>query len=154
VSKLTIELVPKTAHFQNARGVLTRAQWNHVKAMTCKVAAGACEICGVHGELESHEVWEWLEESATHGVQRLDRTIALCAWCHRVKHWGHTEGMGYLPQARRHVLRVNDWREEDLEDHVRVSWREWARLSTVTWQLDVSWLDGYLTIANSRRRRR
>lgn len=152
MSRLSIELVPKSAHFQNARGVLTRTQWDRVKLLTCDAAAGACEICTARGDLESHEVWEWREESATHGVQRLVRTIALCAWCHRAKHWGHTEGMGYLPQARRHILTVNGWSEADLEAHIRHSWREWARLSKVEWTLDISVLEPMIAGVRTRRR--
>lgn len=34
--------------------------------------------------LECHEVWEYDEENS---IQRLSGLLALCTWCHKVKHW-------------------------------------------------------------------
>lgn len=150
--KLAIELIPKAAHFQNARGVLTKSQWERVKTATTEAAGGVCEICQSVDRLESHEIWAWTIESEGAGLQRLVRTIALCPWCHRCKHWGHTEGTGLLPQARRHILKVNCWSEAQLEDHIRQAWREWMQLSKITWQLDISALNPMIVGVKTRRR--
>jgi hypothetical protein len=144
VTKLSIELVPKLAHFQNARAALTRAQWDHVKAATASAAAGVCEICGPCERVEA--------QTPTTGVQYLVRTLALCPWCHRAKHWGHTEGTGLLVPTRRHILRVNNWSDAELEVHIRQAWREWARLSKFQWFLDISVLDPVVAGVKTRRR--
>lgn len=139
--KLSIELVPRSAHFQNARSALTRAQWNRVKDATAERAGNQCEICGASDRVEAHELWSWREQSATDGIQYLERTLALCPWCHRAKHWGYTESTGFIAPTRRHILRVNGWSQAELDEHIRASWREWVRLSNVHWALDISVLD-------------
>lgn len=63
--KLAIELVPKSAHFQNARAALTRGQWDRVKELTAERAGNQCEICGPAERVEAHEVWDWQELSST-----------------------------------------------------------------------------------------
>ena len=149
--KLAIELVPKLAHFQNARAALKRAAWNRVKDATTERAGHTCEICGDAGRLEAHELWEWQELSATDGRQLLVRTLALCPWCHRAKHWGFTEGTGFLAGTRRHIRRVNGWTDAELDEHIRASWREWARLSKMTWMMDISVLEPYVMRPTYRR---
>jgi hypothetical protein len=149
---LFIELVPKTAHFQNARSALTRSQWDRVKLATAEAADHKCEICGSTERVEAHEVWIWQEMSATTGIQYLARTVALCPWCHRAKHWGYTEGTGYLDATRRHILRVNNWTQGELEAHIQASWAEWVRLSKLAWTMDISVLDP--VIADARRRKK
>lgn len=148
--KLAVELVPRSAHFQNARAALTRAKWDRVKDETAKRADYQCEICGPCERIEAHEVWRWNETSATEGVQLLERTIALCPWCHRAKHWGFTEGTEFLVNTRLHILRVNNWTPEQLDEHVRASWREWVRLSKFTWTLDISVLDAWTSTVAKR----
>jgi hypothetical protein len=146
MTRLAIELVPKTAHFTNARSALTRAQWNRVKDATAARSGHACEICGPAERVEAHEVWEYREPvaPAVAGVMFLVRTIALCPRCHRAVHWGYTSGTEFMADTRRHILRINDWTNEQLEEHIRLAWREWARLSRSQWTLDISCLDSWL----------
>jgi hypothetical protein len=150
--KLSIELVPKPAHFQNARAALRRAAWNRVKDATTERAGHTCEICGDDSRLEAHELWDWQELSETDGCQLLVRTLALCPWCHRAKHWGFTEGTEFIAGTRRHILRVNGWSDAELDEHVRATWREWARLSKLVWAMDISVLDPWVARPANRPR--
>lgn len=149
--RLSIELIPKSAFFQNARYGRPRSHWERVKLLTAADAGHKCEIChdikGQCDRVEIHEIWNWQVTSETEGIQTLERTIALCPWCHRAKHWGHSEGTGLIVPTRNHMKRVNGWTDDELELHITGAWREWRRLSKITWTPEMSFLDSMLARA-------
>ncbi len=58
--QLTIELVPSTSWYNNVRSIVTRAQWDKLRAIVYDKAWHLCEICegvGPKHPVECHEVW-------------------------------------------------------------------------------------------------
>jgi 5-methylcytosine-specific restriction endonuclease McrA len=83
--RLSIELVPATCWQANARDLLPRASWDRLRREVYAASNYQCAICGAAGRLHCHEVWRY--DDASH-IQHLDGFVALCAWCHHVKHIG------------------------------------------------------------------
>jgi hypothetical protein len=57
-----------------------------------------------------HEVWSYHERT---GVQRLEGFIALCDFCHEVKHIGLARKKGRERAALAHLAKVNGWPGEE-----------------------------------------
>lgn len=148
--KLTIELVPFGQWFDNVRARLSPAKWNQLKH-ACFVQAGhRCTIChgvGKKHPVECHEIWHYDDESK---VQTLKGLISLCPSCHRVKHIGNAQRMGFLPQTLRHMAKVNEWPIYMAEAYFEVSMENWQYRSNFAWTLNLDWLDKapeYIAIA-------
>jgi len=140
--KLTIDMIPRTSWWDNARSNLPSGEWDRLRKATYKDAGGKCEICGQTGKeqgfrwpLECHEVWEY-----NSGVQKLVRLIALCPRCHHVKHFGRTEMIGgwEVKMAFKHLMTVNGWTESKAEAHLRSAAELWSERSSHEWQIDIS----------------
>ncbi len=145
--KLTIDMIPSTSWWDNARSRLPKGEWDRLRRAQYRVAGYKCEICGQSGldqgarwPVECHEVWEYRLD----GVQKLVRLIALCPRCHHVKHFGRTEVIGgwQLESAFRHLMAVNAWSAEDAKAHVQVAYEIWASRSSRDWEIDISFLTG------------
>jgi hypothetical protein len=151
---LTVELVPSTCWYSNVRSNVSAADWNRCKRFVRDRSGDRCEICGGRGKkwpVECHEIWEYTSalvaieaitgpESFSGWRQTLTGLIALCPNCHLVKHIGRAETTGNLPQALKHLMRVNQWSEEDATSYLEMQFELWAMRSTVEWELDISWL--------------
>lgn len=134
---LTIELVPATSWYTNARSHLPGEEWNLVRRAVYRRAKHRCEICGGRGEehpVECHEVWSYDDE---HHVQRLERLIALCPACHRVKHMGLAMVNGHEDEAIVHLARVNGWTVPQARQHVKDAFSLWEERSRHEWRIDV-----------------
>lgn len=138
--KLTIELVPETCWFSNVRDHVSKPIWDRLRRTTYRAAKYRCEICGGVGDVwpvEAHEVWYYNDATLT---QTLVRLIALCPSCHRVKHIGLAEMNGQGEEARRHLAKVNEWNEWQVEDYLNRMIRLYELRSKKRWSLDLSWL--------------
>jgi hypothetical protein len=141
--KLQIELVPKTAWFNNLRSHLTQSQWDRVRRK-CYAAAGyKCEICGGKGNkhpVECHEIWDFGDGKIT-----LTGLIALCPSCHEVKHIGLAGIRGRGEIALRHFMKVNGVSRPVAERYVRDAFALYhERSKREDWQLVVKYLDEYM----------
>lgn len=138
---LTIELVPATCWFSNARSILTPAEWETCKRFVRARSGDRCEVCGGRGPrwpVECHEVWRYDLPSET---QILDGLVALCPSCHEVKHIGFAEVRGRQEQALKHLAKVNDWTYDRAANYVGECFELWRARSTMQWRLDISWLE-------------
>ncbi len=147
LTRLTVELVPRTCWFKNVRSQVSRDKWNRLRRETLERAGHRCEVCGAGARLECHEVWEYDDERH---VQRLSGLTALCSRCHEVKHIGLAGVRGRGERAMRHLARVNGWSAQDAELYVESVFETWHRRSRHDWALDIGWLDRH-GIATSRR---
>lgn len=141
LTKLTIELVPKTVWFKNLRSELSQEEWDKLRKATYKSAGYKCEVCGGKGPkhpVECHEIWEYDDENK---IQKLLGLIALCPSCHEVKHIGLAQMNGNYERARKHLAKVNGWSEEDAEYYIQAQFEIWALRSQFDWKLDLSWLE-------------
>jgi hypothetical protein len=102
--KLTIDLLPKGAWGNNLSKTLPRNDWDAIRRTVYKVANNKCSICGRDGELHAHEIWKFDIPTKT---QTLENIVALCPACHGVKHFRHSQMIGYGEQSKQHFLNVN-----------------------------------------------
>ena len=82
--KLEFELVPDGCWGSNLRTILSKKQWDFIRADAKERAGGKCMICGKKtNRLEAHEKWDY---DIIKGVQVLKDVIAICHDCHSVIH--------------------------------------------------------------------
>jgi 5-methylcytosine-specific restriction endonuclease McrA len=130
--RLTIELVPSPCWGKTVRALLSPHEWRTIQETVFESAAGKCQVCGWQGGLRCHTVWRYDERQ---GSQALEGFLALCRFCHEVKHIGLTELHGRYPQAIAHLASVNRWSKRAaaqyadgcFETHDRRSRREWTQ---------------------------
>lgn len=94
-----------------------------------------CGGAGPEHPVECHEVWRYDDDAR---AQRLERMIALCPSCHRVKRMGKARIDGKYDAALRHLARVNGWTLRRAKRYVRDCFRTWEERSRHEWRLDVS----------------
>ena len=71
--KLNFELVPDGCWYSNLRTILSKKQWDFLKAYAKEQSGGKCAICGKKTDrLDAHEVWSYDRENA---VQKLEDII-------------------------------------------------------------------------------
>jgi 5-methylcytosine-specific restriction endonuclease McrA len=139
--KLTIELVPQTCWFSNIRDHVNKPTWDILRRHTYKQAKYKCEICGGVGSkhpVECHEIWHYDDEKY---IQKLIALIALCPNCHQVKHIGLARVRGKEDEAKKHLAKVNNWSNLEVENYLTTVWNQWQKRSQVEWKLDLSWLE-------------
>ena len=139
--KLTIELVPKTAWYENLRSELSNDEWDKLRKETFKKANYTCEICGGTGPkwpVECHEIWDYDDENKT---QTLKGLIALCPSCHEVKHIGLARVRGNEYRALQHLERVNNITKSEAEKVMNEAFDVWNERSKHEWTLDLTWLE-------------
>lgn len=140
--KLTIELVPSTSWGNNLRSRLTKERWDELRKHCYRNANYRCEICGQQGTsqgagwpVEAHEIWSYDDKKH---IQTFVRTIALCSYCHKVKHFGRTQAVGEEDLAIKHLMVVNSWTKTQALAYVKDAFRIWERRSQYPWTLDIS----------------
>jgi hypothetical protein len=136
--RLTIELVPATCWQANARDLLARASWDRLRREVYAASGHRCAICGAAGRLHCHEVWRY--DDANH-IQHLDGFVALCAWCHHVKHIGLARLLadrGKLDYERvvAHFLRVNGCDRATFERHRAEAFARFEERSRHEWRTE------------------
>lgn len=138
--KLSIELVPSTCWYSNVRTNVSSNDWETCKWFVRQRSGDKCEVCGGVGSrwpVECHEVWDYDDVAR---VQRLEGLIALCPSCHEVKHIGRAEAVGNLDRAVLHLMRVNNWTDDEAEVYIYDAFTTWRARSDHDWTLDISYL--------------
>ncbi len=138
--RLTIELVPETCWYSNMRSALPRDEWDRLRRQVYADYGHRCGICGARGKLHCHERWHY--DDAAH-VQTLQGYIALCAWCHHVKHIGLAEllaAQGKVDFARvvAHFQRVNGCDRATYERHHAAAVKLWRERSRHPWRTELA----------------
>lgn len=140
--KLTVELVPKSAHFKNLRSYLTAAQWDVVRKRCYTNARYRCEICngvGYKWPVECHEVWEYDFPRII-----LKDLVALCPDCHMVKHVGFAILQGNKKHAFMHFSRINECTYVDTIKYMAEQFKEYHNRSLEPWHLDIPSINAVL----------
>lgn len=139
VPKLSIELVPKSSHFENLRNHIKPVSWTRIRKAVAESAGHVCEICGGKGTrcaVACHERWFYDD---VRRIQKLEGLIALCPNCHAVKHIGRQIAYGFGDEARSHLAHVNGWSDEYAEAYVEAAGQLWYERSRHSWKLDLTW---------------
>jgi hypothetical protein len=71
---------------------LPKSTWDLLRKSAYFVAENKCTVCGKESDLEAHEVWDFDIPTRT---QTLVDIVALCTACHGVKHFRHSQRIGY-----------------------------------------------------------
>jgi hypothetical protein len=139
--RLSIELVPSSSWYNNVRSAVPSKQWDIIRKKVYKKADHKCEICGGVGSkwpVECHEVWNYDDESST---QTLVRMIALCPNCHKAKHLGRTLLTRDSERIIEHIMKVNDFSEDELMKFVEEAFALFEERSLKDWIVDISALE-------------
>lgn len=136
--KLTIELVPQTSFYKNARSILSKTKWENICRKVRAKANNVCQICGGHSNgrsLDCHEVWSFDEENH---IQKLVKIIALCERCHEVKHIGLAEVKGNLERAKKHFMTINNISKKEADKLIAEAFNIWNERSQHNWKIDTA----------------
>ncbi len=140
---LKIELVPDGCWYSNLRTLLSKGEWDYIKAAAKQRAGGKCSVCGKKtAHLDAHERWEYDEKK---GVQKLADIIAVCKDCHSVIHIGRTYLKGDAERAENHYMKVNGATYAEFRAALKEANEKHVRRNKVSeWKLDISYLKRYL----------
>ena len=137
---LSIELIPASTWEKNVRSE-RKNEWDLIRKKTYKLNNHTCEICGANKEMmESHESWSFDFKTK---IQKLISLHCYCHMCHRTKHYGLASLLGEEKMVNAHILKINNWKMEDLNKYLDEVLTQFNERSSVLWQLDLSYLDNY-----------
>lgn len=141
--KLNFELVPDSCWYSNLRTILSKKQWDFLKADAKERADGKCMICGrITEKLEAHEKWSYDENAC---VQKLEDIIAVCKDCHCVIHIGRTQLKGDEERAEKHFMKVNECSYAEYRKALGEANVVHRRRNEVSeWKLDLSYLKRFI----------
>ncbi len=143
MKKLDFELVPDGCWYSNLRSILSKKEWDFLKAEAKKTANGRCMICGAKTDrLEAHEKWEYDLDSCT---QKLIDIIAVCKDCHSVIHIGRTQLLGDIERAENHYMKVNNCTYSEFRKELgKANEIHKLRNGVSEWKLDLTYLKKYI----------
>lgn len=103
------------------RKVVSRTTWDALRKQVYGHYQHQCGMCQARGRLHCHEIWHYDDDQH---IQTLQGFIALCEWCHHVKHLGlagilANEGKLDYDRVIAHFLTVNACTLKDFEEHKR-----------------------------------
>jgi len=141
--KLKFELVPDGCWYSNLRAILSKKQWDFLKAYAKEQSGGKCAICGRKTDrLDAHEVWSYDRENA---VQKLEDVISVCKDCHSVIHIGRTQLKGDEERAEKHYMKVNGCSYAEYRKALGDANDEHRKNNLVSeWKLDLSYLKKFI----------
>jgi hypothetical protein len=133
--KLCIELVPQSLWYLNPRKTMGQTAWDKLRKGVYAEYGRVCGICGAQGRLNCHERWHYDDEAH---VQTLIGFIALCDWCHHIKHIGLAgilaeEGKLDYERVVQHFLEVNQCTREEFERHKAEAFKQWHERNRYPW---------------------
>lgn len=145
--KLNFELVPDGCWYSNLRSLLSKKQWDFLKADAKARANGKCAICGKKTvRLEAHERWSY---NAKNSIQKLQDVVAVCKDCHNVIHMGRTALLGNEERAEKHFMKVNNCSYAEYRKALGKANETHQKLNAVSeWKLDLTWLKRYIVEEN------
>ena len=117
--QLKQEPIPRVMWGKNARNVLSEEAWDVVRSIVLEEHDWKCALCGHSNtnNLECHEVWTYpwpRRGSKSVPVMKLVGLQSLCRYCHGAKHIGCSRWKGILPQVKKHLQRVYDITNDEL----------------------------------------
>jgi hypothetical protein len=146
--KLTIELVPKPCWGRNVRTLVSPETWRSIQKAVFDHAGGKCQVCGWPAapmpyppRFHCHEIWHYND---WRGVQKLEGFVALCRFCHEVKHIGLARAEGRYAAAIAHLAKVNGWSRKAAFAHADACFDRWEGRSRRAWVQDLAVLCEWL----------
>lgn len=150
VKDFTIELIPYSMNYKNARAVLTVDAWCLLRYLCLKSDGAQCSECGSTDkeDLECHEVWEYRSlvrqdrKNPVH-TMKLTKMRMLCHLCHMGKHLGFArKNPDEYAKVRVHLLRVHGLSESALDERERAAFEQVEELDDCgVRELDLTYLN-------------
>ena len=136
---LFAELVPSTSWYDNLRKVMSKEDWDSIRFQVYDYYEHQCAICKARGSLHCHEVWHY--DDVAH-IQTLEGFVALCPWCHHIKHLGYagilaSEGKLDYAKLIRHFMTVNSCDKAAFDSHHSAAMAQWERRSKHPWRVEI-----------------
>ena len=149
ITPLRGDFVPEATHGMSLFHICEVTCWDSIRTSVFATRGNRCEICGIDGVLECHEVWGYSVLDKTNGrgqslgIQRLLNLWSLCPACHKMFHLGLASVQGLFEEAADRLALVNRWSLAQLESYVawQIALREYR--ADVMWTLDLSFINGY-----------
>lgn len=141
--KLNFELVPDGCWYSNLRSILSKPQWDYIKADAKARADGKCVICGKKTDkLDAHEKWSYNVKTQT---QKLEDVIAVCKDCHAVIHIGRTSLKGNVERAEDRYMKINGVSYAEMKKDLSIANEIHKERNKVgEWKLDLTWLKKFI----------
>jgi hypothetical protein len=143
---LAPELIPYSMHYKNVRAVLSGEEWRNLAKLKYKEANYRCEICGVKGRVECHEVWHFNDRKL---VQSLVGLVTLCSDCHKVKHIGLARKMGWFGDSLYHMSKVNGISIGKAKKYIEYAEIE-VKKRREEYDLDLTYLNNYRNVLSRK----
>ncbi len=138
--KLDFEFVPEECWGDSLYHNLTPTDWDKVRKDAYARAGWRCCICGAKGGLEAHEKWSYDEEKA---LQKLEDVLALCHYCHEVKHISRTQLVGRGEAAMEWFMKVNACSQMEFHEALGEANAAYRKRNAIEgWVTDFTWLKG------------
>ena len=135
--KLIIELAPATSWYTNLRSILPREKWGKIKKFVYSKYDHKCQTYKSKGKIHCHEVWFY--DDVNH-IQKLKGLVALCEWCHHIKHIGLAgiiRGQLDYEKLIKHFMKMNDCDRFTFTKHKDEAFKIWEKRSKYEWQIDL-----------------
>lgn len=138
MSKILIELVPRTCWFTNVRSQVSVSDWDILRKEAYKKHNYKCSICHMKGRMEAHEIWHYDDKNK---IQKLFEITSVCNKCHQLYHLGFASINGNFNKCKTWLKKLNNWTEEEVEEYINIVFDIWNQRSNYNWNLDLSLLD-------------
>ena len=145
------DLIPGSSWGSSLANLLTKSQWDVLRAPVIERNSGVCEFCGqLVGGLDVHEVWNYSElpsqaemgslrdDEVFFGRQTLMGLVGVCKACHACFHPGLAHVQGKLDAVRARLAVINGWDLEQVERYLDVLYERTEVFSSIHWRLDLS----------------
>ena len=121
------------------RSQFPSAVWDTIRKKAYADYGHLCGICRHSGRLNCHEIWEYNDKKR---IQTLKGFIALCDWCHHVKHIGHAgilalQGVLDFKKVEQHFMKVNQCTQSQMDAHRKEARELWRERSKHKWKVDL-----------------
>jgi 5-methylcytosine-specific restriction endonuclease McrA len=135
--KLWANMIPSFSFSRNLRSVFSRQEWDLIREATHEKDEHRCAICGKEKWLEVHEDWAFDYENI---LQRLTDINAICFYCHRNKHLGHSNLMALHSQLdseklKEHWAKINGVNIESFDNYEIKCFRLWHLRNNFRWNI-------------------
>jgi hypothetical protein len=134
--KLRSDLIPRSSRYINLKNLAKPYQWDIIRREAYKNSNHVCGLCGKEGRLECHEQWEF--DDINH-IQKLIGTIALCNYCHSIKHLGFmavNKSNEDIVKITNHFMQINHCSKKEFDTYVSYTFSQWGERSKFQWTID------------------
>lgn len=116
-----------------------RDKWDILRKKVYADYGQKCGVCNATGMLHCHEIWEYDDKNH---IQTLKGFIALCPFCHWVKHIGlagiqASEGTFDFEKIVQHFMKVNNCNRQTFENHRLEAFDLWEKRSKYQWRINI-----------------